>query len=120
MRPAIEMKDAGAHPIRRGGHAVGEGTHAAAGHVKFTGGFRAGPDRDADVQREGDADDEVGPRFDVHLDVLLFFGFRRILFVEAVLLVELVHQADVYKNQHDEDINGALLSHPEAELKTAE
>ncbi|KAF5043332.1 hypothetical protein DSECCO2_503360 [anaerobic digester metagenome] len=49
------------HPVRGRGHAVGQGRHAAAGHVEALGVFHPRAPGDADVEREGRPDDEIGP-----------------------------------------------------------
>ena len=56
----------GAHPVRGGRHAVGERRDALPRHVELTGRFRARGDRDHDVEREGQSDDQEGPGLDVH------------------------------------------------------
>ena len=52
-----------AHPAGRRGHAVGHRADAAASHVKLAGCPRPRPPADADIQREGQADDDEGPDF---------------------------------------------------------
>ena len=64
--PAMERKEAGAHPVRCRGHAVGDGMDAAAGNVEFPGGAGLGPDGDADVEREAQADEQIGEGFYGH------------------------------------------------------
>jgi hypothetical protein len=54
------------HPVRAGCHAVEDGGHALAGHVKALGARHPRVNRDADVNREGDPDDDEGPATDVH------------------------------------------------------
>ena len=49
----------GAHPVGRGGHAVGDRVHVAAGDVELAGGGGPGPDGDADVEREGEPDEQI-------------------------------------------------------------
>jgi hypothetical protein len=50
-----------AHPVGGSSHAVGYRMHAAAGDVELLGGTDPRPDRDADVQGEGQPNDDVGP-----------------------------------------------------------
>ena len=56
----------GAHPVGGGRHAVGQGRDALAGDVELTRRAGAGRDRDADVEREGHADDQKCPALNVH------------------------------------------------------
>ena len=54
------------HPVRRGGHAVGNRADATASHVKFLGRLCLAPNGNADVGGEREAHDYVRPRLDVH------------------------------------------------------
>ncbi len=58
-------KRGGGHPVRAGGHAVGNGVNSLAGNVELTGGRSTCPDGNADVQREGRADDRIGPHIEI-------------------------------------------------------
>jgi hypothetical protein len=42
------------------------------------------------------------------------------LFIKPILLVQLVHQADIDEYENYEHVNGSLLCEPKAEFKTTE
>ena len=54
------------HPVGRSGHAVGDRVHAAARGIELAGAAGTRPDGDADVQREGRADHQIGDCLKIH------------------------------------------------------
>jgi hypothetical protein len=40
------------------------------------------------------------------------WGEEVVLLLQAILLIELVHQIDINKNEYDKNIDGALLGKP--------
>jgi hypothetical protein len=74
---------------------------------------RAGPDRDADVEREGRAHKQ-------QVDGKLIHVLRSLILVDAVFAVELVHPPGVEEDQRQEDEDRALLGEPEAQIGAAD
>ena len=56
----------GRHPVRGGRHAVGDRVDVLARDVEVPRALGLRPERDADVEREGGPDDQVGQRGEVH------------------------------------------------------
>jgi hypothetical protein len=113
----------GGHPVGPGRHPVGERGHALARDVELAGGPGPRPDRDADIEREADAHEQEGPALDIEPDR----GERAAVCHRVHLsppaaraAIEPVHEHDVHRDEHEEDVDRALLGEPEAELRLAD
>ena len=104
-----------AHPVGGRGHPVGDRRYALAGDVEVARRMGPRPDGDADVEEKAQPDDEIGQRLEAHRCACALLVFMH---VEAT--VQPVHAPGVEKDQHDEDVDRALLGKPETEFEAAE
>jgi len=93
------------HPVRGRRHAVDHRIDATASDVEFLGRARARGDRNADIEREGQADEQIDEGLGCHQP-------RSV--IEIILALDPLHADAVEDDQQDEEIDRPLLREPES------
>ena len=72
----------------------------------------AGPDRNADVERKAEPNNDIREQFQTHAGALVFMHIKT--------PVDLMHAPRIKEDQCDENIDRPLLREPEAELEATD